>query len=159
LANDDRLVPAAVEMKLRELWRVGVDVPSVSRWVAGRSWAPASEEERRDFVQAFETYVVRIYAQRFEGYHGRSFTVLKARSEGADGALIQSEIARESAAATRIDWRLKKTGDGWKIIDVSIEGISMVLTQRDEFAAIMQRHGGRLEALTAILRETVKQGG
>jgi ABC-type transporter MlaC component len=65
LANEDRLSPAAVETKLRDLWRIGVDVPSVSRWVAGRSWVAAIEEQRREFVLAFEDYVVHFYAQLF----------------------------------------------------------------------------------------------
>jgi phospholipid transport system substrate-binding protein len=159
LANDGRLSQTAIEAKLRDLWRIGFDVPSLSRSVAGLYWRSASEQQRRDFVRAYEDYVVRIYGQRFEEYRGTSFTVLKSRSEGPDGAFIESQIARPAGPPARIDWRLKKDGDDWKIIDVSVAGISMVVTQRDEFGAVMQRHGGQLEGLTTILREKVKPGG
>jgi len=141
------------EKRFRELWEEGFDVPYIARSVAGQYWRGANDQQRQNFVKALDDYIVRIYSQRFSDYHGENFKVLKSRSEG-DGAYVNSQVIRPSGAPpVKIDWRLRKSGDGYKIIDVIVEGISMVTTQRDEFGAVIQRNGGQLDALTNILRE------
>ena len=60
---------------------------------------------------------------------------------------------RARGEPVRVDWRLAPEGQSWKIIDVIIEGVSMAITQRDDFAATVQRNGGRIGPLIEQLRE------
>jgi phospholipid transport system substrate-binding protein len=136
----------------------GFDVPYIARVVTAQYWRSANDQQRQNFVKALDDYVVRIYSQRFSDYQGETLKVLKSRDQG-DSAYVNSQIVRPSGGPpVKVDWRLRKSGDGYKIIDVIVEGISMVTTQRDEFGAVIQRQGGDLDALTRVLREKAGPG-
>jgi phospholipid transport system substrate-binding protein len=153
MLNQKNMPPQQREQQFRSLWHEGFDVPYISRAVVGQYWRGANDDQRAQFMKALEDYIVRIYSQRFNEYSGEQFKVLKSTPQG-DEAYVNSQIIRPGGAPpVKVDWRLKKEGDGYKIIDVIIEGISMVTTQRDEFSAVIQRNGGQLDALTKALRE------
>jgi len=143
------------ETRFRAIFEEGFDdVPAISRFVLGNYWRTASEEQRRTFAALFETYVVHAYTVRFNEYGGQQLKVTAARAEGDDSALVQSIIAQPSGAPPlRIDWRVGKTEKGFKINDVVVEGVSMAVTQRQEFSAVIQRNGGEIDALLKLLRE------
>jgi phospholipid transport system substrate-binding protein len=153
LLNQKQLPAQEREKQFRTLWHDGFDVNYISRAVVGQHWRAANEQQRQDFMKALEDYIVRIYSQRFNEYSGEQFKVVKAAPQG-DEAFVNSQIIRPSGGPpVKVDWRLKKEGNGYKIVDVIIEGISMVTTQRDEFSAVIQRNGGQLDGLTKALRE------
>jgi phospholipid transport system substrate-binding protein len=142
------------EAQFRALFDEGFDVPAISRFVLGNYWRVATDEQRRAFVTLFEAYVVHAYAVRFNEYSGQQLKVTAQRAEGEDSALVQSVIAQPSGAPPlRVDWRVGKTEKGYKINDVVIEGVSMAVTQRQEFSAVIQRNGGEIDALLKLLRE------
>jgi phospholipid transport system substrate-binding protein len=141
------------EAQFRAIFDEGFDVPAISRFVLGNYWRIATEEQRRAFVTLFEAYVVHAYAVRFNEYSGQQLKVTSARAEGEDSALVQSLIAQPSGAPPlRVDWRVAKTDKGFKINDVVVEGVSMAVTQRQEFSSVIQRNGGEIEALLKLLR-------
>jgi phospholipid transport system substrate-binding protein len=147
------------ESKFRAIFTEGFDVPAISRFVLGTYWRTATEAQRRDFVTLFETYVVHAYTVRFNDYGGEQLKVTAARAEDADSSMVQSVIARPSGAPPiKVDWRVSKTPQGFKITDVVVEGVSMAVTQRQEFAAVIQRNGGQVDALLKLLREKTGQG-
>jgi phospholipid transport system substrate-binding protein len=142
------------EAQFRAIFEEGFDVPAISRFVLGNYWRVATEEQRRTFITLFEAYVVHAYAVRFNEYSGQQLKVTSARAEGDDSALVQSVIAQPSGAPPlRVDWRVGKTAKGFKINDVVVEGVSMAVTQRQEFSAVIQRNGGEIDALLKLLRE------
>jgi phospholipid transport system substrate-binding protein len=138
------------EAQFRALFDEGFDVPAISRFVLGNYWRVATDEQRRAFVTLFEAYVVHAYAVRFNEYSGQQLKVTAQRAEGEDSALVQSVIAQPSGAPPL---RVDKTEKGYKINDVVIEGVSMAVTQRQEFSAVIQRNGGEIDALLKLLRE------
>jgi phospholipid transport system substrate-binding protein len=142
------------ESTFRALFNEGFDVPAISRFVLGTYWRTASEEQRRAFIALFESYVVHSYAVRFNEYSGQQLKVTAARAEGDDSALVQSIILQPSGAPPlRVDWRVSRTDKGFKINDIVVEGISMAVTQRQEFASVIQRNGGTIDGLLKLLRE------
>jgi phospholipid transport system substrate-binding protein len=142
------------EAKFRALFDEGFDVPAISRFVLGNYWRIATEEQRRSFITLFEVYVVHAYAVRFNEYSGQQLKVTASRPEGDDSALVQSVIAQPSGAPPlRVDWRVGKTAKGFKIIDVVVEGVSMAVTQRQEFSSVIQRNGGEIDAVLKLLRK------
>jgi phospholipid transport system substrate-binding protein len=156
ILNQKQASEAEREKRFRDLWHEGFDVETISRNVLGQYWRSANDQQRQDFMKALEDYVVRIYSQRFNEYSGETFKVQRARDEG-EFAFVNTQIVRPGGAPpVKVDWRLKKAGDGYKIVDVIVEGISMVQTQRDEFSAVIQRNGGQLDALIQMLRDKAK---
>jgi phospholipid transport system substrate-binding protein len=139
--------------RFRELLREEFDVPGIGRFVLGRYWNQASEEQRAEFVKLFEDYIAMAYATRLAEYTGETFKVTGSRPE-ADGAIVSSQILRPAGAApVKVDWRLTGRDGNYKISDVSVDGISMAVTQRSEFASVIQHNGGQVQGLIAMLRQ------
>jgi len=146
--------------RVRALSRVfldGFDVRAIGRFVLGRYWRPASEAERTDYFAVFQDYVVQTYAARFTSYAGESFVVPKAIPDGEEGAIVFSDVGKLGEEPVHVQWRVRRTANGYKIVDVNVEGISLIVTQREEFASVLQRHEGKVAALTALLREKIAQ--
>jgi phospholipid transport system substrate-binding protein len=148
------------ERQFRALFDEGFDVPEISRFVLGPYWRTATEAQRAEFTKLFESYVVHAYSVRFNAYAGQQLKVGSARPEGDNASLVQSQIALPNGGQppVRVDWRVSGRGGAYKISDVTVEGVSMALTQRQEFASVIQRGGGQLEALLKLLREKTGQG-
>jgi phospholipid transport system substrate-binding protein len=148
------------ERQFRGLFEEGFDVNEIARFVLGPYWRTATDAQRAEFIKLFENYVVHAYTVRFNAYAGQQLKVLGARPEGDNAWVVQSQIAlpNSNQPPVRVDWRVTKHGDTYKIADVTVEGVSMALTQRQEFASVIQRNGGQLEALLKVLREKTGQG-
>ena len=139
----------------RGILNEGFDLPLIGRYALGRYWRRATLEQRREYVKLFEDFIVVTYVTRLGEYSGESLRVVSSRPDDQD-TIVTSEIVLEGQPAIRIDWRVRdgnSDGSESKIIDVIVEGISMLLTQRDEFASVIQRSGGNVEGLLARLRE------
>jgi phospholipid transport system substrate-binding protein len=139
--------------RFRELLREDFDVPGIARFVLGRYWNVATEEQRAEYVKLFEDYVAMAYATRLAEYTGETFKVTGSRPE-AEGAIVSSQIVRPAGAApVKVDWRLTGRDGKYKISDVSVDGISMAVTQRSEFASVIQHNGGQVQGLITMLRQ------
>jgi phospholipid transport system substrate-binding protein len=139
--------------RFRQLLREDFDVPGISRFVLGRYWNTATEEQRAEFTKLFEGYIAVAYATRLAEYTGETFKVTGSRPDG-DGAIVSSQILRPAGTPpVKVDWRLTGRNGAYKISDVSVEGISMAVTQRSEFASVIQHNGGQVQSLITMLRD------
>lgn len=150
---------AARSAEFRKLLVTNFDVPAIGRFVLGRYWREANEAQRAEYMKLFEDLLVITYGNRFAEYGGEKLKVQQARDLGNDEMLVGSEVIRPVGAPVKVDWRIRKSGDNLKIIDVIIEGVSMAVTQRDDYAAAIQRGGGKIDALLASLRDKVRAAG
>ena len=145
--------PAVRQARFRQLFHDDFDCPGIARFVLGRYWRNASEEEQQEFVRLFEDYVVFVYTARFSNFGGEAFKVRGSRSDG-DGVIVSTDIISPgSNSPIRMDWRLLTENGAYKINDVIVEGVSMMVTQRSEFASVVQRNGGQLRGLIDLMRE------
>jgi len=145
--------PSERVARFRELLREDFDVPGIGRFVLGRYWNTATEEQRAEFIKLFEEYIAIAYATRLAEYTGEKFKVIGSRPD-SDGAIVSSQIIRPAGAQpVKVDWRLTGRSGAYKISDVSVDGISMAVTQRSEFASVIQHNGGQVQGLIAMLRE------
>ena len=139
--------------RFRPLFHEDFDCPGIARFVLGRYWRNASEEEQQEFVKLFEDYVVFVYTARLGDFGGETFKIRGSRSDG-DGVMVSTDVfSPGSTSPLRIDWRLVAENGAYKINDVVVEGISMSVTQRSEFASVVQRNGGQMRGLIALMRE------
>jgi len=145
--------PTVREARFRELFHTDFDCPGIARFVLGRYWRTASEEEQQEFVKLFEDYVVFVYTARLSNFGGEALKVRGSRSDG-DGVIVSTDVVSPGTASPmRIDWRLVTDNGAYKISDVIVEGVSMAVTQRSEFASVVQRNGGQVRGLLAMMRE------
>ena len=121
----------------------------------GRYWRVATAEERDEYVKLFQDYVVQIYASRFQDYNGEKLKV-DAAWRADDGAVVTTSILRQSGPPVKVDWKLRGAAPAFKIVDVMVEGVSMSVTQRDDFAAAIQAHDGNVAGLIDMLRQKIQ---
>ena len=164
LANDAILLMARKDLpapertqRFRELFKRGFDVAAIGRFVLGRYWRDATEAEQAEYLRLFEDLIVATYAGRFSEYSGETLTVLEGRPDEDRFLLVTSQINRSGGnPPIRIDWRIADGQGTPKIVDVVVEGVSMSVTQRSEFASVIQRNGGKIQGLIVALRDKTK---
>ena len=149
---DEEISQADREARFRTLLNEHFDVPAIGRFVLGRHWKAASDTERTEFLKLFEDFIVRSYAARFAGYSGETFSVKGSTPGPKSATVVHSKVLRGSAEPIRLDWRVEPRGDKLVITDVIVEGVSMSVTQRSEFASEIQSSGGKIEGLLEALR-------
>jgi phospholipid transport system substrate-binding protein len=128
------------------------DVPKIASFVLGHYWQKASDAERQQFTAVFRDFMIRTYSQRFTEYDSDSFRIIRQREESATSTVVYSEIGEAgSDQAVKVEWRVADK-DGYKITDLTVDGISMALAQREEFSSSLQRSGGDLQSLIRQLQ-------
>ncbi len=153
MLSDPALAPEDREREFRRLLTDGFHLELIGRFVLGRHWRRANDEERAEFQRLFEDYVVASYARQLGNYAGEQLVIQGGRTQGDRGALVSSQITRPQGDPIQVEWRLRRAGDGWRIIDVMVEGISMAVTHRSEFSPVIGSHGGRIDGLLEVLRD------
>ncbi len=138
--------------RFREILNRTFRIRLIARFTLGRYWRRATEAQQKEYVGLFEDFVVLAYAARFRDYSGDNFRVGKVRDINARDKLVNSKLILKDGRTIPVHWRVRG-GDAYKIIDVLVEGVSMAITQRDEFAAIINRRGGKIEGLLVALRK------
>ena len=143
-------------MRFRQLFQADFDGPGIARFVLGRYWRSASEQEQQEYLKLFEDYVVFVYGTRLSNFNGETFKMLGSRTDES-GTIVSTDIISPSGEAPiKVDWQLIADHGSFKINDVIIEGISMLATQRSEFASVIQRHGGQVGGLLELMRERTR---
>jgi phospholipid transport system substrate-binding protein len=147
--------PAQRLQRFRDLFASDFDIPGIGQFVLGRYWRVATPQEQQDFLKLLNEYLAQAYSARLAEYAGEPFHALGARPNGEE-TVVNSEIVRGDGNKIRVDWYLVQRG-GWKITDAYVAGVSMKVTQRDEFASVIQQGGGHVSYLIGRLRQ--KLGG
>ena len=129
------------------------DVPLIARLVLGRHWNAASDAQRTAYLDAFKVYAVDSLAARFANLDGGVKFTVQDRCTMVDqrDSLLATDVTRPARPQPlRIDWRVRETAGSYRLIDVTIEGVSLVVTNRSEFDSVVARRG--LDALIAQIR-------
>ena len=149
--------PAQRLTRFRELFHDDFDIPGIGQFVLGRYWRTATPQQQEDFLGLFQEYLVRAYSARLSEYAGEPFRVTGSRPQG-DQTIVSSEIIRPTGSRIAVDWYLIHVGGSYRITDVYVTGVSMKVTQRDEFASVIQRSGGSIAGLLGQLRQKLAAG-
>lgn len=147
------VTPEQREKRFRELFEQNFDVPAIGRFVLGRYWNTATPAERDEFLKLFEDLVVQFYSGRFGEYSGEHFEVEGVRDTAGNSMTVHSRVVKPNASDNvRVDWRIRRDAASYRIVDVMVEGVSMAVTQRAEFASVIQSKGGKVSGLIETLR-------
>jgi phospholipid transport system substrate-binding protein len=143
--------------KFRVLLNDYFAVKAIGRWVLGRYWRRATGAERKEYLGLFEDLLVVTYLDRFTKYSGETLAVSNSIIYGKKDIMVYSQIMRANGEPPlKVEWRVRAKGDGYKIVDVIVAGISMGQTQRSEFASVIRQKGGAIKGLLEELRKRVK---
>ena len=134
------------------------DFELISRWVLGRAWQQATPEQRRHFAEEFQTLLVRTYSNALLEYVDEDIQVLPPRGAvSGNEATVRTEVRPRTGQPIQINYSMYLRDGNWKIIDVTVEGVSLVTNYRSTFASQIRTSG--LDAVIADLRQRNAQGG
>jgi phospholipid transport system substrate-binding protein len=151
---DKNLTAEQRNIKFRQMMRDSFDLVTIGRFVLGRNWLAATPEQQKEYMHLFEELVVKTYSDRFAFYTGEGFHVKSSYPEGNRDFIVNSEITHpDGSPPTVIDWRLRQKDGKLGIIDVVVEGVSMSVTQRQEYASVIERNGGNIDGLLDVMRQ------
>jgi len=138
--------------RLEEIVYREVDFDTMSRLVLGRNWSRFTPEQQTEFVKLFKEHLSVTYGNNIENYKNERVEVVGDREEGRGDWTVQTKIVRGGGSNDiQVDYRLRKQGDTWKMIDIVIERVSLVANFRAQFQDILGN--GKPEKLLQILRE------
>lgn len=136
------------------------DVNRIARFILGPYWRTATGQQRAQFTSVFATYMIDVYWSDFSRYSGQQFSVTGERAEGADTTIVASRIEQTNGRPpVHVDWRVHSEHSTYKITDISIDGVSELITYRQEFGAAIARNGGSIETLIGQLRQKIREIG
>jgi len=119
-----------------------VDFEEATRLAVGRGWAKASPEQKKQIVTEFRNMLVRTYSNAIGGYEGQTMKVMPVRMKPGDTEVtVHNQFIRPGGKPVLLDYSMRKTDAGWKIYDIVVEGVSLVLTYRSEFDAVVKQDG------------------
>ena len=143
--------------RFRRLMNENFAIKGIAKFVLGRHWRKATESEKKEYLQLFEDLLVATYADRFAKYSGEKLVVNKSEVRGKGDALVHTIMIRvDGAKPLKVNWRVRGKNGIYKIVDIMVEGISMVVTQKSEFASFIQKNGGSLGPLLIELRKRIQ---
>ena len=147
---------AGREDRFRTLLRDQFLMDNIGRFVVGSHWRDMSPKQQEDYQNLFSEWVLKTYSRRLGGYSGERFRVINSVPATRDYIFVRSEIeGGRNSAPVKCDWRVRPSDGSYKIVDVVVEGVSMAVTQKQEFGAILARDG--VDGLIGMLRERLAQ--
>jgi len=141
--------------QLNAIWLEAFDVDGVARAVLGKNWNKATAEQRKSYMELFPKYVAKLYAIQFSAYSGETFAVKGSKSLSESGIVVNAEIDDPSSDPIKLDFIMVNTGQGLKVTDVKVEGVSLVVTKRSEFDSVVAQRG--IDGLIQALRRKVDE--
>ncbi len=138
--RQERRLMAAIESQ--------TDLSLLARMTMGRYWRRATSGQQEAFVDLFRSYLLRSFSTRLRRYAGsdlgaarRRFAIITTQPVGKKDVIVRSKVAPPSGPPLQVDWRLRHRGGQPVIIDLVVEGISLLITQRSEFGSVLERVG------------------
>ncbi|MBV6633518.1 MAG: ABC transporter substrate-binding protein [Alphaproteobacteria bacterium] len=136
-----------------------MDIETMGRFTLGRFWRSASPAQRSEFLDAFRDNLVAVYSRRLQEYSGEDFQIISSRPQSKD-TLVTTRITSPTGQAIDADWRVRDQGDGsYRVIDFVVGNVSLLASQRSEYASVIQRNGGSIDALIQAIRAKTAEAG
>ena len=142
--------------RMRALLADDFDMPTIAKFVLGIYWRRATEAERSEFLELYQTVVAHSYSRLFKDYAGEIFLVNKERPAPGGGVIVYGRSPRLSDEPILVEMLVKKAGNKFKTMDIKVAGVSMPLTHRKEYSSVIRRRNGKVSGLLDALRKKTR---
>ena len=153
--NDSSLDLAARRRKIEVIAYERFDFDTMSKLVVARHWKQFSPEQRAEFVEQFKAFLSRSYSDRIERYSDEQVEVVSETPMKRGDVKVMTAIVGGEFNGALVEYRLRESKGEWRVIDVKVEGISLVLNYRDQFKAVLSR-GGPDELLEQLKKKNTE---
>ncbi len=129
-----------------------IDLNLISKFVLSKVWKNATDDQKERYLKAFKTYFINSYANKLNQYSGEKVKIIGSEVKGKF-TIVDSNIVREGTDTLQINlkWRVLNRDGDIKIIDLNIEGISLIIAQREEFQSFLANNNSDLDKLISKL--------
>ena len=158
--SDQTIGEAERQERFRGLLETNFDMQAIGRFVLGVYARGAAPSEQAAFLATFKEVLAQRFLPYFRDDRGEAFTVDEVKPDPANPrlSLVISNITLADGNQLPVGWRIRRGEDGFKIIDVVAEGVSLAITFRSEYTSVLKRSSGDLPGLTAELRTKLASG-
>lgn len=126
------------------------DVPRISGFVLGKYRRSITPQQMADFSSAFREYANGVYESRLGAYRGQGMTVTGSIVRNAGDVVVSSQVTGPNAQP--VQWRVVRSGSGWRVVDVNVAGVWLALTEQQDFVSTLDNHRGDINVLIQQLR-------
>jgi phospholipid transport system substrate-binding protein len=129
-------------------------IKSIGKFVLGRYWRQGTEAEQEAYIAVFKKALVENYSSHFNAYNNEKLKVLSARLMADRGVVVQTQVIRPNGGEPlMVDWKIFQVKDRFKIFDLIVNGASMSISLRTEYAGLIQSQGGTMKGLIQALEK------
>lgn len=125
------------------------DMTDIAKHALGGYWKKIDAGQQQQYVERFVNYIASVYARRFKEYDGRQLEVKRVRDQGASATVFTAVAGDQD---TRLDWEIRTDSGAPLIVDIRVDGLSLVDTHRQEFTSVMSQNKGDITALMGMLK-------
>jgi phospholipid transport system substrate-binding protein len=142
MKNADTLGYQGRYVQLTPVVAEAFDLPFMARKSVGRHWKKLAEGDQARWIEAFGRLITATYAGRFEGHSGESFRTDAEEPAIQNTRMVLTTLTRPGDEDVQLNYRLRRSGDTWKIIDIYLDGtVSELALRRSEYSSVLKRQG------------------
>jgi len=139
--QDEKIDDDAKQEKLEGLFDEVVDVDWIGKFVLGKYWRRATDEQKKEFVATYSEFLKKTYVSNFKKYDGERVEVKSSVDDGDNKYIVKTAVIQANGKPLDVNYRVKSEKGNVKIFDIQVEGVSLLNTQRDEFTSVISRDG------------------
>lgn len=144
------------DQRFEKLFNQALDLDFIGKFVLGRNWRTATPAQQKEFISVYRQLNVSTWSRRFDEFKGKSFTFVGTTpSNSANQIFVNTTVKMDQGEPAKVVWRVKQTGEQFKIVDIIIENVSLAITARNEYTAFIKNNPGGVEALIANLKTKI----
>lgn len=150
---------SAAEKKERfsKLFNQDLDLDFIGKFVLGRYWRTATPKQQEEFISVYRKLNLQTWSERFDDFKGKHFEFLDTEnSKSADQIFVNTQVPMSEGAPASVKWRVKKTGNDLRIVDIIIENVSLAQTSRSEYTSYIQKSPQGIDGLIQELKAKLK---
>ncbi|MDO5386133.1 MAG: ABC transporter substrate-binding protein [Pseudomonadota bacterium] len=145
------------DARFEKLFNNALDLKFIGQFVLGRYWRTATPAQREAFINAYRELNIQTWSKRFDEFKGRKFIFQGTTpSNSANQVFVNTEVPMDQGAPAKVVWRVKQTGDSYKIVDIIIENVSLAITARNEYSAYIKKAPNGVDDLIKDLQKKTK---
>ena len=144
--------------RFEKLFNEALDLKFIGQFVLGRYWRTASQAQKNEFIEVYRRLNVKTWSKRFDEFKGKNFIFDgTSPSTSANQIFVNSKVPMDQGKPAAVVWRVKQTGDTFKIVDIIIENVSLAMTARNEYTTFISKSPDGLNSLISDLKKKLEQ--
>ena len=153
--NDGSLDQATRRQRIEDIAYARFDFDTMSKLVVARYWKTFTPEQKAEFIEEFKAFLAHTYGERIDRYSDEEVEIVGETPMKRGDVKVLTKIVGGDYGGALVEYRLREGGGEWRVIDVKVEGISLVLNYRDQFKALLSR-GGPDELLEKLKKKNTE---